>query len=373
MKHQTHRYLLGKQKLHGSGSGGDPQIGKISVEESISDIRNILKGTDILFIIAGLGKGTGSGASPEIARIAREMGILTIAIVNFPSINAEGKHVYKNALENFENLKNEIDSVTIISNDKIIKNNKQHVLSFMDAFNKANNEVKNNVSEIITIVNDASEMNIDFADVRKFFKQHNAFVVSVLNIPNDYTKDTLTNLIKTNMEHSYSDIQIDENCKDALINLQISAATPTSIVADIRSIFRKITNNNDLSVTFGIDYSGGNEIKMCYLLSASNQIDTQSRSSMEESYNAIKSEDKVEDFFANVELNIEQYKTGKITTATSGGVVKDSFNIEDLTRSATSEPLNSAEAMKLITKAINGVIKTDDHVETTHNNQINKN
>jgi cell division protein FtsZ len=369
MQNQANRILLGKQKLRGSGSGGDPQIGKISVEESANEIREILKDADVLFIIAGLGKGTGSGASPEISKIARELGVLTISIVNFPSINAEGQTVYKNALENFETLKKEVDSVTIISNDKIIKDNRQQEISFIQAFAKANEEVTNNVDEITQVINNASEMNIDYADVKKFFKDHSAFMSNVMTIPNDYTRESLLNLIKNNIEHSCSDVNITNKPKRALINLTISAITPTSIVADIRSTFRKITDNDELSVTFGIDYSGKDNIKMCYIVAADNEINMQTSIHEEPVVSISNTSDKVEDFLTtSINLDMEEYKTSKVTPTVSSGMKKETFTVDELTTKTESDQLNSTDALKLITKAITGVVEQSKDKKYSNNN-----
>jgi cell division protein FtsZ len=369
MRNQTKRILLGKQKLRGSGSGGDPQVGKIAVEESVNEIRTILQDTDVLFIVAGLGKGTGSGASPEIAKLARELGVLTIAIVNFPSISAEGQTIYKNALENFGLLKKEVDSLTIISNDKIIKNNHQQEISFMEAFARANNEVVENIDEITQLINNASEMNIDFADVKHFFHDHSVFMSSVMTIPNEYTRDSLAILIKNSIDHSCSDVNINNQPKRALINLLISAKTPTSIVADIRSTLRKITNNNELSVTFGIDYAGKENIKMTYIIAADDQVNLQTNVYEEPIHVDMPSADKVEDFFTtSINLDMEEYKTCKVAATTSIGIKKEAFNVDELTSKTASEQLNSTDALILITKAITGVAEQPDSKKYNNNN-----
>ena len=134
-------YCLGSKLLKGAGSGENPIIGKKAVEEDSENIKEALKGTDLLFLIAGLGKGTGSGSTPEIAKIAKELNIITVGIVNLPSITAEGNKIYQNALASLKELKKHCNSVTIISNDLIISNSKNSTISFIEAFNKSNQQI----------------------------------------------------------------------------------------------------------------------------------------------------------------------------------------------------------------------------------------
>jgi cell division protein FtsZ len=261
--------LLGKKALRGSGSGGDPIIGKLSVEESINDIHNVLENTDILFIIAGLGKGTGSGASPEIAKIARSLGILTVAIINFPSVNAEGRQVYENALNSFNILKNEVDAITKISNDKIILNDRS--ISFTLALEHANSEVTNVVGNIVNMIDSASNINLDFADVTNFFKNNKTFMSGNFELKENYSFDALKEIINHNIKASYCDMNLQtENCK-LLMNLNINTNVPSSVTHDLRNIFKDITSDQSPSLIYGIDYTNVDGIKASFLMSANEQ------------------------------------------------------------------------------------------------------
>ena len=155
---------LGPLLTQGLGAGSNPECGMQSTEESIAEIKEILsKNTKMVFVTAGMGGGTGTGGAPVVARVAREMGILTVGIVTTP-FSFEGKRKYNQALEGIEKLKEHVDTILVISNDKIREmygNARQS-----DAFNHANNILSmaaKSISEIITI---PGYINVDFADVK---------------------------------------------------------------------------------------------------------------------------------------------------------------------------------------------------------------
>jgi cell division protein FtsZ len=155
---------LGPLLTQGLGAGSNPECGMQSTEESIEEIKQILsKNTKMVFVTAGMGGGTGTGGAPVVARVAREMGILTVAIVTTP-FSFEGKRKYNQALEGIAKLKEHVDTILVISNDKIREmygNARQS-----DAFNHANNILSmaaKSISEIITV---PGYINVDFADVK---------------------------------------------------------------------------------------------------------------------------------------------------------------------------------------------------------------
>jgi cell division protein FtsZ len=352
-------YLLGKKTLRGAGSGGDPLIGKASVDEATNDIRSVLENTDILFLVAGLGKGTGSGASPEIAKIANQLGILTIAIVNFPSVNAEGHNVYENALNSFDVLKDEVDSITKISNDRIINNDKS--ISFVNAFEKANIEVSSVVSDIVDMVDSASNMNLDFSDVRNFFKAHKTFMAGTFELKTEYSHKALDEAIKRSMKASFTDVNIKTGNIKILMNLRISTKVPSSVTNDIRNIFKDVTKDNSLTLVHGIDYvtdESFDGLKASYLVSASDEV-----LPIEEAP-AINFGETVEDknfnqTSANEDfINFTEYKTVDSDYKT-GGVKRETIKFETEEILTDGERFNSREVNKLMTKAINSVMNNN--------------
>ena len=159
---------LGPALTQGLGAGAKPEVGKNAAEESIDELKGLLsKNTKMVFITAGMGGGTGTGAAPVVARIAREMGVLTVGIVTTP-FWFEGKARYTQAMEGIERLKESVDTLLIINNDKIRE--MYGNLTRREAFNHANNilaTAAKSISEIITV---PGEINVDFADVQTVMK-----------------------------------------------------------------------------------------------------------------------------------------------------------------------------------------------------------
>ncbi|NNC94150.1 MAG: cell division protein FtsZ [Chitinophagales bacterium] len=159
---------LGPEITQGLGAGSNPDVGRDASEESLNDIQDILsKNTKMVFVTAGMGGGTGTGGAPVIARIAKEMGILTVGIVTTP-FSFEGRRKLRQAEEGIQLLKNNVDTILIVSNDKIreIYGN----LTRSDAFGNADNilaTAAKSISEIITV---PGEINVDFADVEYVMK-----------------------------------------------------------------------------------------------------------------------------------------------------------------------------------------------------------
>ena len=264
-------YLLDKENLSGYGSGGDPIIGQNAIKHDSEAIKDELKNTDILFIIAGMGKGTGSGGAPELAKIAKELGILTVGIITMPSLVCEGNHVYNNAYNALTKLKEYCNSITTISNEKIINNEKG--ISFIHAYEKANDKIANIIEEIVDIIFNPSQINIDFADLKNFFTKNKFFMMmkTIFNETNTQKTELLEQIIKS-ISESYSDIDIVE-AKNIIINLKISNETASNIIEDIRKSFISVTKNSSLSLVSGINSSDEKQLSLSALISGKIKTD----------------------------------------------------------------------------------------------------
>ena len=157
------RLNLGKSITKGLGAGANPEIGKQAAMESEDKIREILEGSDMVFLAAGMGGGTGTGATPIFARIAKEMGILTIGIVTRP-FTFEGKNRNSNATEGIQELKKYVDSLIIVSNDKLLSMN--GAIPMKDSFKLADDVLRQSVQSITDLVAVPATINLDFADVK---------------------------------------------------------------------------------------------------------------------------------------------------------------------------------------------------------------
>jgi len=155
---------IGAKATGGLGAGGNPEIGLLAAEENQQEIENAIRGADMLFITAGMGGGTGTGAAPVVAKIARELGILTIAIVTKPfSFEAKKRKAF--AEQGLEYMKDYVDSLVVIPNDKLLLIADQNT-TVLDAMNVANEVLKDGVQGITEIITGAGFINVDFADVK---------------------------------------------------------------------------------------------------------------------------------------------------------------------------------------------------------------
>lgn len=155
---------LGAKLTKGRGAGANPDIGKKSAEETHDEICETLKGAQMCFITAGMGGGTGTGAAPVIASIAKDMGILTIGIVTRPFMFEGGKK-QRMAEEGIQNLLQYVDSLIIVPNEKL-KYFSSEKITLQNAFEIADNVLKQGVQNISELINTPSFINLDFADVR---------------------------------------------------------------------------------------------------------------------------------------------------------------------------------------------------------------
>ena len=154
---------MGMDITKGLGAGAKPEVGRESALEDRDRIAEMIDGADMLFITAGMGGGTGTGAAPIIAEVAKEMGILTVAVVTKP-FAFEGKRT-KVAIEGLEELSQHVDSLIVIPNEKLMEVLGEDV-PFLEAFRAANDVLHNAVSGIAEIINCPGLVNVDFADVR---------------------------------------------------------------------------------------------------------------------------------------------------------------------------------------------------------------
>ncbi len=162
------RIQIGASQTKGLGAGANPEIGKKAAEESKEIIQKALEGTDLLFVTAGMGGGTGTGAAPVIARIAKEMKILTVAVVTMP-FTFEAKRRMDNALAGIKELGKYVDSIITIPNDKIREVVPQGT-SFADALKVADEVLRQGIRGIAELIVNPSLINLDFADVKTTLK-----------------------------------------------------------------------------------------------------------------------------------------------------------------------------------------------------------
>ena len=163
----SHRLAIGQNLTRGLGSGANPDLGRQAAEESRHDIEKALEGADMVFLAVGMGGGTGTGASPVIAQIAKESGALTVAVVSKP-FSFEASMRKKNADEGIARLKDNVDTLIVIDNDRLLQLNSQgdQTYTWEDALKMADSVLQQGIQAIAEVVTVPGEINVDFADVR---------------------------------------------------------------------------------------------------------------------------------------------------------------------------------------------------------------
>ncbi len=155
---------IGENITRGLGSGGNPEIGRAAAEESVERIKQFLEGSDMVFLTAGMGGGTGTGASPIVARVAKEIGALTVAVVTKP-FNFEGTRRMVAAEDGIEELKEYVDTLIVVPNQRIL-DSVDKKLSLLEAFRVADSVLGHGVKGISDLITQSGYVNVDFADVK---------------------------------------------------------------------------------------------------------------------------------------------------------------------------------------------------------------
>ena len=159
---------IGEKLTKGLGAGAKPEVGEKAAEESSEDIKEELKGADMVFVTCGMGGGTGTGAAPIVAAIAKDMGILTVGVVTKP-FKFEARTRMTNALLGIEKLKEHVDTLIVIPNDKLLEIVDRRT-TMPDALKKADEVLQQSVQGITDLINVPSVINLDFADVQTVMK-----------------------------------------------------------------------------------------------------------------------------------------------------------------------------------------------------------
>ncbi len=163
-----HKIQIGQQLTRGLGAGADPEIGRAAAEESKDELSKAIEGTDLLFITAGMGGGTGTGAAPVIAKLAKDMKILTVAVVTEP-FSFEGRKRMENTVKGLENLKKYVDTLIMIPNDKISTVVPKNT-PMKEALRLADELLKLGIRGIAYLIVNPARINLDFADVKTILK-----------------------------------------------------------------------------------------------------------------------------------------------------------------------------------------------------------
>jgi len=170
------KIVLGKETTKGLGAGANPEVGKKAAVETESEIREAMEGADMVFLTAGLGGGTGTGATPIFAKIAKDLGALTVGIVTKP-FSFEGRKRMEQALNGLAELKEYVDSLIIVSNNQVLEVIGR--IPFVEAFKEADNVLRQGVQTITDLVAVPALINLDFADVKAVMKDQGSALIGI--------------------------------------------------------------------------------------------------------------------------------------------------------------------------------------------------
>ena len=189
------RIVLGPEITGGLGAGGNPEIGEQAAEASADDIREIVKGANMVFIAAGMGGGTGTGAAPVVARIAKDAGALVVVIVTRP-FTFEGKNRVVHSIDGLTKLKEVVDSIIVVSNDKLLMTSGNAPLS--QAFFNSDNVLAQSVKTVVNLIMLPAVINLDFADVRSVLSNSGVAMIGFgTGTGPNRAKDAATNAINS--------------------------------------------------------------------------------------------------------------------------------------------------------------------------------
>lgn len=175
--HARQTFAIGERTTRGLGSGGNPEVGERAAEESVEDLHQLLHGSDMVFVTAGMGGGTGTGASPMVAKIAREEGALTIGVVTRP-FTFEGTHAARKAEAGIEQLKEHVDTLIVIPNDRLLEMADRRV-TLLESFRMADEVLHQGIRGISELITVPGLINLDFADVKTIMSMGGAALMAV--------------------------------------------------------------------------------------------------------------------------------------------------------------------------------------------------
>lgn len=248
---------IGSNFTKGLGSGADPEVGRTAAEESYEKLKELLFDTDMVFITAGMGGGTGTGASPVIAEIAREAGALTVAVVTKP-FAFEGKKRMATAEEGILNLKDAVDTLIVIPNQRLM-DVVDKKLGFLDAFKLADNVLGQGVQGISDLITVPGLINVDFADVKTIMSESGT---ALMGIGEASGENRAVTAARTAISSPLLEVSID-GAKGILYNIIAGSDVAMSEISDASTIIANAADP-DANIIFGatIDENMGNKIKI---------------------------------------------------------------------------------------------------------------
>lgn len=258
---------IGEKLTKGLGAGANPEVGKAAAEENREDITEMIKGADMVFVTCGMGGGTGTGAAPAVAEISKELGILTVGIVTKP-FKFEARSRMNNAIAGIENLKNSVDTLIVIPNDKLLEIVDRRT-SMQDALSKADEVLQQGVQGITDLINVPGLINLDFADVQTVMKDKG---VAHIGIGTGTGDDKCLDAVKQAISSPLLETTI-EGASDVIIN--ISGDVGLQEASEAASYIEELTGENS-NIIFGVsDGAGDDSVKITVIATGLDEDNTE--------------------------------------------------------------------------------------------------
>lgn len=236
---------IGEKLTKGLGAGARPEIGEKAAEESAEEISAAIKGSDMVFVTCGMGGGTGTGAAPVVAKLAKEMGILTVGVVTKP-FRFEAKVRMTNALQGIQKIKEHVDTLIVIPNDKLLEIVDKRT-TMPDALRKADEVLQQSVKGITDLINVPSVINLDFADVQTVMKDKG---IAHIGIGEGKGDDKAADAVKMSVESPLLETTI-KGASDVIINV---SGDITLIDANEAASYVQELVGDEVNIIFGAMY-----------------------------------------------------------------------------------------------------------------------
>ena len=249
------KVLIGKELTQGLGAGADPHTGAEAAKENREDIKNALRGGDLVFLTCGLGGGTGTGSIPVVAEVAKKLGALTVGIVTLP-FGMEGNVRMQNALDGLQNLQSVVDTLIVIPNDKLLEIVPD--VSLQTAFKVSDEVLVNAVKGITELVTKPGLVNLDFADVRAVM---NSGGLAMIGMGESDTENRAFESVERALNNPLITVDI-KNAKGALINV---VGGPEISIREAQQIVEAVSSkiSQDAKIIWGaqVDRSLGDTVR----------------------------------------------------------------------------------------------------------------
>ncbi len=251
------RIVIGERTTRGLGSGGDPEIGNKAAEESVEELHQVLQGSDMVFVTAGMGGGTGTGATPVVAKVAQDSDALTIGVVTRP-FTFEGAQRARAAEAGIEQLKEHVDTLIVIPNDRLLESADKRI-SLLESFSLADDVLRQGIQGISELITVPGLINLDFADVKTIMSMGGAALMAVGHGSGD---DRAREAAEQALSSHLLDVTID-GARGILFNVTGGSDLSLYEINQAASIIRE-TAHPDVNLIFGavIDEKMDDEIRI---------------------------------------------------------------------------------------------------------------